>query len=43
MYEIALRYNAENNFAKTGLQNTNNALNRSGGNGKLKSFKLAAQ
>jgi Tfp pilus assembly protein PilF len=35
MYEISLRHNAENNFAKSGLQNTNNALGLPGGNGKL--------
>ncbi len=34
MFEIALKHNPENNFARTGLQNVEQALVNSGGNGK---------
>jgi Tfp pilus assembly protein PilF len=43
MYEIALHHNAENNFAKTGLHNTNNALGLPGGNVKLSYQSLTNQ
>ena len=34
MYEIALKHNPENNFAKTGLENVEKVIGISGGNGK---------
>jgi Tfp pilus assembly protein PilF len=40
MYEISLMHNAENNFAKTGLQNANDALSLPGGNGKVNNQNL---
>lgn len=41
MYEIALQHNPENNFAKTGLQNVNNALGLPGENGKSNTHTFA--
>jgi Tfp pilus assembly protein PilF len=40
MYEISLHHNPENNFALSGLQNTNNILGSHGGNGKLANHNL---
>ncbi|MCL5030009.1 MAG: tetratricopeptide repeat protein [Bacteroidetes bacterium] len=34
MFEIALKHNPENNFARTGLQNVEQAMGITGGNGK---------
>jgi Tfp pilus assembly protein PilF len=40
MYEISLIHNEENNFAKTGLQNANDALGLPGGNEKVNNQNL---
>jgi Tfp pilus assembly protein PilF len=39
MFEISLQHNPENNFAKTGLQNTFDALGLNGKNGKANNLK----
>lgn len=41
MFEIALKHNPENNFAKTGLQNAEQALGITGGNGKAQNLHFA--
>lgn len=38
MFEIALQHNADNNFARTGLENVNNALGMPGSNGRNKNL-----
>ncbi len=41
MFEIALRFNSANNFAKTGLEYTEQALGTSRGNGKAHSYQYS--
>ena len=41
MFDIALKFNPENNFAKAGLQNVEQSLGASGGNGKAHSHQFS--